>query len=202
MTIDEGQEGARGSETRARILRAAMDLFAREGFDRTGVRAIAERCGLTDAALYYHFRSKRAILQALLSNPLGSALRELPVRPVCDGAALGKVIDSMLDGMATFDSVSRVLVKQALLDDQTALALRNDSIAQWRRRLLPHFEASFAKEGAALRTDALMMLLLGVLYSGQMDFGPAFPKKLHEPQFRAWVHEMARACIPLEAAAV
>ena len=56
----------RGSDgTRTRILKAAMELFGRDGFDATTVRAIGERCELTDPALYYYFKSKRAVLDAL-----------------------------------------------------------------------------------------------------------------------------------------
>ncbi|WP_369294036.1 TetR family transcriptional regulator, partial [Tepidiforma sp.] len=52
MARDEAKGGTilRGSDrTRARILEAAMEAFARHGFDGTSVRSIAARCGLSDA---------------------------------------------------------------------------------------------------------------------------------------------------------
>lgn len=51
--------------TRERILDVALDLFIDQGFDKTSLREIAERLGVTKAALYYHFRSKEDILLAL-----------------------------------------------------------------------------------------------------------------------------------------
>lgn len=53
--------------TRAQILEAALGLFSTQGYSETTVRQIATRCGVTDAALYYHFRSKAHILQELVA---------------------------------------------------------------------------------------------------------------------------------------
>jgi len=55
----------RGTSTRERILDVALDLFTEKGFDRTSLREVAERVGVTKAALYYHFASKDDILMAL-----------------------------------------------------------------------------------------------------------------------------------------
>ncbi|ONH27036.1 hypothetical protein BL253_23520 [Pseudofrankia asymbiotica] len=48
------------------MLDAAVSLFGERGYAGTSVRDIAERLGLTKAALYYHFPSKETILDALL----------------------------------------------------------------------------------------------------------------------------------------
>jgi AcrR family transcriptional regulator len=53
------------TDTRERILDVALDLFVEKGFDQTSLREIAERLGVTKAALYYHFPSKGDILIAL-----------------------------------------------------------------------------------------------------------------------------------------
>jgi len=50
---------------RERILDVALELFNEEGYDATSLREIAERLGVTKAALYYHFKSKADILLAL-----------------------------------------------------------------------------------------------------------------------------------------
>ncbi|WP_158566323.1 TetR family transcriptional regulator [Micromonospora craterilacus] len=51
--------------TRSRILRAALDLFAEHGYQRTSLRQIAERLQLTKAAILYHFPSKAHLLTDL-----------------------------------------------------------------------------------------------------------------------------------------
>jgi AcrR family transcriptional regulator len=45
-------------------------LFADRGYAATSLADIAERLGTSKAALYYHFRSKGAILEALVAEPL------------------------------------------------------------------------------------------------------------------------------------
>src|SRR3972149_438995 len=54
-----------GHRTRSRILATALRLFSRNGFHGTSVRTLARTVGLTEAAIYYHFPSKRAIVRAL-----------------------------------------------------------------------------------------------------------------------------------------
>jgi AcrR family transcriptional regulator len=54
-----------GAATRARILDIALELFNEQGYDKTSLRQIAERLGVTKAALYYHFERKEDILLEL-----------------------------------------------------------------------------------------------------------------------------------------
>lgn len=59
-----------------RIQRTALTLFLRQGYQRTSLREIADELAFTKAALYYHYRSKEELLQAVL-DPLLSGLEEL-----------------------------------------------------------------------------------------------------------------------------
>ncbi|HEV2309490.1 MAG TPA: TetR family transcriptional regulator [Acidimicrobiia bacterium] len=45
-----------------RLERAAMELFAERGFDRTTVAEIAERAGLTERTFFRHYADKRDVL--------------------------------------------------------------------------------------------------------------------------------------------
>lgn len=42
----------------------AMGLFIDQGYEKTSLREIADELGVTKAALYYHFRTKRDIVEA------------------------------------------------------------------------------------------------------------------------------------------
>ncbi len=55
---------------RRRILQEAAVLFARSGYNAVSTRQIAEACGITKAALYYHFVDKENLLAAILSENL------------------------------------------------------------------------------------------------------------------------------------
>lgn len=61
----EPRDAGGSHDTRERILEVALDLFIDQGYDKTSLREIAGRLGLTKAALYYHFPSKQDILMAL-----------------------------------------------------------------------------------------------------------------------------------------
>jgi AcrR family transcriptional regulator len=54
------------NDTRDRILQTALDLFIEQGYETTSLREIAERVGVTKAALYYHFASKEEIFRTLM----------------------------------------------------------------------------------------------------------------------------------------
>lgn len=58
--------GATAAGTRERLLRAAVDVFARRGYDGTRVADIAEGAGLSNGAMYAHFTSKADLLMGAL----------------------------------------------------------------------------------------------------------------------------------------
>ena len=47
------------------VIRAALDLLNEVGVDGLTTRKLAERLGVQQPALYWHFRNKRALLDAL-----------------------------------------------------------------------------------------------------------------------------------------
>ena len=84
MIVPTGQDVARlagmtadpADDTRTRILRAALDLFAEHGYQRTSLRQIGERLRLTKTAILYHFPAKEHLLAALV-EPLVADLEAL-----------------------------------------------------------------------------------------------------------------------------
>jgi AcrR family transcriptional regulator len=53
---------------RARIQQVALELFTENGYEATSLREIAERLGVTKAALYYHFKTKDDIIASLVET--------------------------------------------------------------------------------------------------------------------------------------
>jgi AcrR family transcriptional regulator len=47
-----------GQDTKERLLKAALDVFAEQGYQTASVEEIASRAGVTKGALYYWFRDK------------------------------------------------------------------------------------------------------------------------------------------------
>jgi AcrR family transcriptional regulator len=58
----------RRTDTRRQLQSVALELFAERGYDSTSLRELAERLGITKAAVYYHFRSKDEILASLIED--------------------------------------------------------------------------------------------------------------------------------------
>jgi AcrR family transcriptional regulator len=54
--------------TRKSVLEAARRLFTEYGFDATSLQLIADTMGVTKANVYYYFRTKIEILEALLEG--------------------------------------------------------------------------------------------------------------------------------------
>lgn len=54
------------SQTRERLLRAALELFARSGFHAIGLDAIIDAAGVSKQTLYNHFESKDDLVLATL----------------------------------------------------------------------------------------------------------------------------------------
>lgn len=53
------------TETRARLLAVAREEFARDGFDATTNRVIADRVGITTGAIYHYYASKADLYVAV-----------------------------------------------------------------------------------------------------------------------------------------
>ncbi|MGB3723469.1 MAG: TetR/AcrR family transcriptional regulator [Pacificimonas sp.] len=53
------------AETRQRVLEAANQLFSQRGFAKTGTADIARAADVSEGSIFYHFGSKRALLEEL-----------------------------------------------------------------------------------------------------------------------------------------
>jgi AcrR family transcriptional regulator len=62
-------------DTRTRIQEVALELFTEQGYEATSLREIAERLGVTKAALYYHFKSKDEIVASFMEDRAAALTR-------------------------------------------------------------------------------------------------------------------------------
>ena len=58
----------REKNTKERILDEALKLFAQSGYMGTSMNDIADRMGVTKAALYKHYKSKQEILDSIVEK--------------------------------------------------------------------------------------------------------------------------------------
>jgi AcrR family transcriptional regulator len=83
------------SDTRERILAAARELFARNGVDKTSIRAIAAQAGVDPALVHHYFGTKTQLFAAAIRIPIDpmqviGPLREVPVEEI------GRTLPSLL----------------------------------------------------------------------------------------------------------
>lgn len=127
-------KGRSGAETRARLIDAALDRFARDGFHNVGVRAIARDVGVTDAAVFRHFGSKRGLLQAVFeAQGITSALERLE-RESPSGARAAVLARMEADAwrlMRRNTALVRLVTGEALRGDPDALAVFQEFMERW-----------------------------------------------------------------------
>lgn len=83
------------SDTRERILTHARELFSRNGFDKTSIRAIATAAGVDGALVHHYYGTKQQLFAAAIQIPIDpmqviGPLRETPVHDI------GSVLPALL----------------------------------------------------------------------------------------------------------
>lgn len=83
------------SDTRDRILTNARELFARNGIDKTSIRAIAAAAGVDAALVHHYFGTKQQLFAAAIHIPIDPMTVLVPLRqtPIDE---LGRVIPTIL----------------------------------------------------------------------------------------------------------
>lgn len=83
------------ADSRARLLGAALRLFAENGFAKTSIRQIAEAAGANAALISYYFGDKQGLYNAAYAEPLGGPLR---VEAGPEGHSLHGFLEQFLTG--------------------------------------------------------------------------------------------------------
>jgi AcrR family transcriptional regulator len=109
------------TDTRTRLLDTALELFTKHGVEGTSLQMIADALGVTKAAVYYHFRTKDEITEAV-TEP---ALRQLGtvVREASSLRRRGAQIDHVLAGIVDMAIQHRALAAVFSSDPGVARAL-------------------------------------------------------------------------------
>jgi AcrR family transcriptional regulator len=114
---------ARGEETRARIIRAALALFGERGFDGVSTRDIAAEAGVPAPSLQYYFENKEGLYAACIADIQTAAMNVVgPALETVDALLRAKASDdqiidaycAMLDGLADFMFGSPDAARRAL----------------------------------------------------------------------------------------
>jgi AcrR family transcriptional regulator len=97
--------------TREKILDAAIDLFAEQGYDGTSMRDIARAVGIRESAIYKHYAGKDAILQAIFTYAEARIYAPLPPAQNTAEGDESSIFRDMLEGLLRFIMADPTLIK-------------------------------------------------------------------------------------------
>jgi AcrR family transcriptional regulator len=148
------------------VLKAALDLFASQGYATTSVQQIVEAAGVTKGAMYHYFQSKDDLLFAIYDRILTLQKRRLDEIVTQGGATLDVIravcvdvvetsIDLMPEGTVFFRSMHMLT------------PARNQEVTRRRREYHDEFAALVARAQAegVVRTDVPRPVLIAHFYS-------------------------------------
>jgi AcrR family transcriptional regulator len=138
------------------ILDAAAQLFVERGFAATSTRAIADRVGIRQASLYYHFPSKEQILKVLLMRTVEPSVR----------------VAGYLDA-ATEPAVVRLAALIGFDTGQLARSSYNIGTLYFLPEIRNELLEPFRRERARLRDTYAALILQSVEASVRADLGPS-----------------------------
>jgi AcrR family transcriptional regulator len=158
---------------RARILDVALELFNDQGYEKTSLREIADRLGVSKAALYYHFERKEDILLELhlrlhdLGRDLLDELDRLDDADVVAAwpSLLDRFIDTMLANRELFLLHQRNEQAFHRLADNERHRAENEDVEQRFRRFL-------ANAAIPLRDRVRMSASVGAVFASLLGAGP------------------------------
>lgn len=163
---DSGPAGGSGQDTRSQIMSVARELFVAQGFAATTTRELAERLGLTKAALYYHFHTKDDLLSALaapLVRQMRALLTDTPLSPTT--AARRAVLSTYIDIAAADLDLVRVLTQDPSVARRPASA-EHAALHERMLQLLSGHENPDTTERARARAS------LGAIRAALFEAGP------------------------------
>lgn len=127
--------------TKAHILHTALELFQQHGFEKTTMRMIAEACGLSLGAAYYHVKTKEELV-LLFYAQTGAEARayngEIVLASDDFKTRLHALISFKLRQMSPFRELATVLARQA---------------TDWHSPLSP-----FSSETRPMRDEAIALI--------------------------------------------
>jgi AcrR family transcriptional regulator len=123
-------------DTRTRILDTALELIAEKGFAGTSTRELSERLGFTKAALYYHFRTKDDLLEALIAPALADLAALVDgATPRTSVAVRRDLLGRYVDLVSTHQTLVQVLSQDPSVVHRPALEASLELYARLARLL-------------------------------------------------------------------
>jgi AcrR family transcriptional regulator len=133
------------TRTRERLIAAAIEVFAEQGYEGARLQDIARAAGLTTGAIYANFRGKAELLFAAIGARAGAEVDGLLA------AAAGSDTRTLLERLG--DRLPAPSADPSLLVDALAAARRDDDLSALLRDRLAHREQLLSAVVERARSD-------------------------------------------------
>jgi len=165
------RRGPGSEQTRVRLLRAAAELIAEQGWGAVRTRAVAERAGLPHGTVSYHFRGKQELLT---EAALYTVTRALPLEGLVGEQGtppdLVELIEGWLTGAETTDPVVTGVGMEAMLQAERDPVLRRrlaELMGRYREVMTDLVASSQRRRTTTVQTDpAGLAALLAAIGDG------------------------------------
>ncbi len=188
------------SDSKRRLLRAGIDVFAKDGYDGATTRQIARRAGVNESLIHRYFKNKLGLFFAILRDFHAHMVAAPPYPP---GATLEEELRRFLQFRLEFarknEKLMRLLITRGILDRKVGTEM-----TALMRNGMPGFVARLEKlrDEGKLETGvdlAVLGRLIGgisfsmSMFSGIMlHLGPEYPEDVIDLAVRVLVAELSR----------
>jgi AcrR family transcriptional regulator len=187
--------------TRERLIAAAIEVFAAQGYDGARVQDIARAAGLTTGAIYANYRGKADLLFDAIVALAGEEVEALLVH------ARGRDARELIEQLGADLTRRATATRPSLLLDAIVAARRDPELAAMLRRRIAAREAMFAElfaralHDGAITTDVdpatlaryCMHVAMGALVLRTLDLVPP-----DQPAWDALIHRLVGALAPTQ----
>lgn len=128
---------SRSTNTKARLFEAALQLISERGFTGTTVDEIVERAGVAKGTVYYHFKSKTELVEALIASELEPLAERFAVAARSSEDPLARlmaIVRAELEWIRDNRAFAKLLVTELWREDR----VWRETLVMLRRRILAH----------------------------------------------------------------
>jgi len=161
LTKRKSSKRRTGDESRQRILAAASDVFAEHGFEKTTIRAVAGRAGISIGGIYLYFHNKEELYTGLMRSQMDEFLGRVErLRTYTPLAALRKLIDLYMEIAVTKTRMLSAGIKEYDLEFKRPI---RDAFFKAQHRIIADMLQQGMRDGnfrsVDCSTTALMILV-------------------------------------------
>jgi len=153
------------------ILKAAIAIIANQGYEKLTTKNLATKIGVTDAALYRHFRSKRELVTMILgyfesiSNKVLQEIRDRAYPPL---ESIRHFVEDRYILFSNYPDLAKVMFSEELFKNDPTFKGQSQCIMHKHKQALENYIIQAQQEGK-IRTDLSAKQLFRIIV-GSMRF--------------------------------